>query len=99
MTKIPHMQPNQLTPGLLAQVGTSLGQSICPSMIVGVAIQEGCIELVLDLVSVAGEDGRDPDIDVDPTQHSEFVDPSVWLQHLRVPPPAGTEVLTQACGR
>ncbi|MEW5297020.1 MAG: hypothetical protein WDW36_000257 [Sanguina aurantia] len=97
VTKIPHMEPHQLPPDFLQLMAQSLSQHPThPSMIVGVAIRRGCIELSLDLVHLC-EAGRDP-ADAGPTQHG-FLDPEIWLHHLHVLPPPGTEVLTQACGR
>lgn len=98
MTKIPYMDPEQLTPDIFDKMNTSFGEhSTHPSMIVGVAMRKGCIELVIDLVSLS-DTKQDALLDLQPPKNP-FPDPSVWLQHLHVLPPPGTHVLTQACGR
>lgn len=99
VTKIPHMEPEQLSLDFLTQLNNSFSQHPTrPQMIVGMAMQAGCIELVMDLVSLSEGSAEDGDANLDPTQPL-FPDPSVWLQHLHVNPPPGTQVLTQACGR
>ncbi|MEW5297019.1 MAG: hypothetical protein WDW36_000256 [Sanguina aurantia] len=101
VTKIPHMEPHQLPPDFLQLMAQSLSQHPThPSLIVGVAMKSGCIELVLDVVAITEEGsgaGAGAGADADPAQLG-FVDPGTWLHHLHVLPPPGTEVLTQACG-
>lgn len=98
VTKIPHMEPEQLKPDFLTQLNISLGQHPThPCMVVGWAMRRGCIELVLDVVSLS--DNADDAAEIDPASQHPFPDPSVWLHHLHVMPPPGTQVLTQACGR
>lgn len=96
VTKISPMEPEQLTPQFCANLAISFGQHPTrPSMLVGIALRSGCIELVMDLVSLS----EDADKNVLLDTSLPFPDPSVWLHHLHVLPPPGTQVLTQACGR
>ncbi|MEW5297021.1 MAG: hypothetical protein WDW36_000258 [Sanguina aurantia] len=104
VTKIPHMEPHQLPPDFLQLMAQSLSQHPThPSLIVGVAMKSGCIELVLDVVAITeegsggGAGGAGAGGGEGPAQLG-FVDPGTWLHHLHVLPPPGTEVLTQACG-
>lgn len=97
VTKIPHLEPEQLSPDFLERLSQTLAtHPTSPSMIVGFAIRRGCIELVVDLVSMQSAGSCDADLG---GAQLEFLDPAIWLHHLHVMPPAGTQVLTQACGR
>lgn len=97
VTKIPHMEPEDLPPDYLEKLRASLAaHKTCPMAVVGAEVRSGCVELVLDLVSLA--EGGAVSADWHPIKEG-ILDPSVWLQHLHVQPPAGTQVLSQACGR
>ncbi|MEW5304892.1 MAG: hypothetical protein WDW36_007469 [Sanguina aurantia] len=96
--KIPHMEPHQLSPDFLAKLGVSFQQHPTrPSLLVGAAVQSGCIELVVDLVPLLQDGSVDPDWD--PAHAAGFSDPGCWLHHLHVQAPRGTQILTQESGR
>lgn len=64
-SKIPHMEPEQLSDDFLTLVNASLSlHPTHPCMVVGMSLRPGCIELVLDLVPIP------PGISLDPAADS-----------------------------
>lgn len=94
VTNVPHMGSDHLTPAFLEQLCRSLGlHSTCPCLVVGIAMRDGCIELILDLVPLLPEGVPHKDSG---STHHVMLDPVTWLQHLQGPPPVGTQVLSQS---
>lgn len=92
-SKIPHVHLDQLPHDFIQRLNVSLARQSL--MIVGVSLKSGCVELVLDVVSSARGGGLLPS----GSFRSVPLDPSLWLQHLSVQPPPGTEVLSQTGSR
>lgn len=97
VTKIPDIEPEDLTPDFLLKISASFASHpIHPCMLVGASVRRGCVELVMDLVPMS--ESSHVSANWDPLSQGHL-DPSLWLQHLHVNPPRGTQVLSQACGR
>ncbi|MEW5317454.1 MAG: hypothetical protein WDW38_008747 [Sanguina aurantia] len=97
VTKIQDLEPEDLSDDFLLKISVSLASHPThPYLMVGASVRRGCVELTMDLVPMSRNCCAGGSWD--PVGGGDL-DPALWLQHLHVNPPRGTQVLSQACGR